>query len=471
MEISLGVFFLKYFGYLFIGILCIALLVLLAFNMLWTSDIIYPARYAEQQASLAAPVIEQAEEVSEDMIPDLCRYALFDEKGSLIAGNLQGKAANRAWEAVEGRPSNMGGVIGGYYYKVIRRAAGYCVLRYQIMSQYRSEFLRKFLPPPEALILVLTLMSVLTAILLTAVRFSKAMRRKLAPLITTADRIQRQELDFVVEKGSIREINAILSAMDAMREALRKSLEEQWRMEQSRKEQMSALAHDLKTPLTLVRGNAELICDTELNGEQRECAECIAENAVQMQNYVQMLIEISRTSQTVPVRTVNNTADDVNCKRKTDVETWLSEVKKQAGRLCAIRQIGLSWNCSVTQKEICAEPVLMTRALQNLLDNAAEHTPQGGTVSVKAWTDEKDMVIAVSDTGPGFSEMAIRHGREQFYMDDDSRTAGRAHYGMGLYIVDTIVRQHGGTLLLENSPETHGACVTVRIPASCQVLH
>lgn len=471
MEIPLGLFFLKYFGYLFIGILCIAVLVLLAFNMLWTSDIIYPARYAEQQAALAAPVIEQAKEVSEDMIPELCRYALFDENGNLIAGNLQGKAAKRAWEAVEGRPSNMGGVIGGYYYKVIRRVAGYCVLRYQIMSQYRSEFLRKFFPPPEVLILVITLMLVFAAILVTAVRFSRVMRRKLAPLITTADRIQRQELDFVIEKGSIREINAILNAMDAMREALRKSLEEQWRMEQSRKEQMSALAHDLKTPLTLVRGNAELICDTELTEEQRECAECIAENAVQMQNYVQMLIEITRTSQTVPAQTADDIADAVNCKRKIDVETWLSEVKRQAGRLCAIHQIGLSWNCSVTQKEIYAEPDLMTRALQNLLDNAARYTPQGGTVSVKAWTDEKDIVIAVSDTGPGFSEMAIRHGREQFYMDDDSRTAGSAHYGMGLYIVDTIVRQHGGTLLLENSPETHGACVTVRIPVSCQVLY
>ena len=49
-------------------------------------------------------------------------------------------------------------------------------------------------------------------------------------------------------------------------------------------------------------------------------------------------------------------------------------------------------------------------------------------------------------------------------MDDDSRTAAKTHYGMGLYIVDMIAAQHKGTLILENSPVTGGACVTVRIP-------
>lgn len=453
IEIPLGLFFLKYFGYLFIGILCIAVLVLLTFNMLWTSEAVYPASYAQKQALLAAPVIEKAEEVSEDMIPELCWYAVFDEAGRLLDGNLQGKSADRAWEAVKGKPSNMGGLIGGYYYKVIPRAKEFCVLRYQIMSQYRSETLRKYFLPPELLILIVTLMLVFAAILLTAVRFSRGMRRKLSPLIITADRIQRQELDFKVEKGSIREINTILKAMDDMRIALRQSLEEQWKLEERKREQMSALAHDLKTPLTLIRGNAELICDTGLNEEQRECADCIAENAVQMQNYVRMLIEFTRTSQTVSV-----------CKRNMDVAVCLSEVKKQAERLCAMHQINLSWDCNVKKEETYVESNLLIRALQNLFDNAVEHTPQGGTVSLEAREDGQAVILTVSDTGQGFSEGALRHGKEQFYLDDGSRTAAKAHYGMGLYIVDTIVRQHNGTLVLENSPVNHGACVTVRIP-------
>lgn len=279
------------------------------------------------------------------------------------------------------------------------------------------------------------------------------MRRKLSPLLAASDRIQKQELDFTVATGSIREINVILHSMDDMRMALKQSLEKQWNMEQRKQEQMSALAHDLKTPLTLIRGNAELLYDKSLTREQKECADCIVENALQMQHYVQMLIEMTKTAQAVSAYM-----------KKTDVELCLSEVKRQAGRLCAMHGILLSWECRITQQEIYVDPNLLVRALLNLLDNAAEHTPQGGSVSVEIQEDEQDVIFIVCDTGPGFSERALRYGKEQFYMDDDSRTASRAHYGMGLYIVDRIMRQHNGTLALDNSPDEHGACVTIRFP-------
>lgn len=431
-EIPIGLFFLKYFGYLFIGFAGIAVLAMLAFNMLWTSDVVYPARYAEQQALLAVPVIEEAQEVSAQMIPELCRYAVFDEAGILLGGDLKEKEAQRAWEAVEGKRSNMGGIIGGYYYKVIRRTGEYCVLRYQIISQYQSEILRKYLPQPEILILTVMLAMVLVVVGLTAIRFSRVMRRKLSPLIQAADRIQKQELDFSVDRGNVREINDILEAMDDMR---------------------AALAHDLKTPLTLVRGNAELLCDMELTEEQQACAECIAGNAIQMQNYVQTLIEITRTSQSPPVR-----------KRNVDIAACLSEVKKRAERLCAMHRLNLMWEDSLKQREIYAEPELLGRVLQNMIDNAVEYTPQGGTVSLEIRDDGEDVVFRVSDTGCGFSPKALRHGKEQFYMEDDSRTAAKTHYGMGLYIVDMIAAQHKGILILENLPVTGGACVTVRIP-------
>lgn len=453
-DTSLGLFFLKYFGYLFGAILVIVLFVYSVFVWIWSSDHIYLASYAEEQAKLAAPAIKQAEEVEEELIPELCRYVVFDTEGRVIGGNLQGREADRAWEVVEGRRSSQSRMIGGYHYEVIRRDREYCVLRYQIIVQYKSETLRKYLPPLELLILLMALFLLFVAILLAALRFGRNMRRKMDPLITAAHRIQDQELDFSIEKGNIREINAIINAMEEMRVVLRHSLEEQWQMEQRKQEQMSALAHDLKTPLTLVRGNAELICDTELTEEQRECADCIVENALQMQDYVQSLIEMTRNARTVPV-----------CKRRVFVGQCLSEVRRQAERLCIMHQIRLLWEDNVGQQEIYAEPDLLIRALQNIIDNAVEHTAQGGTVSLEARKDGQDLAFMVSDTGCGFSQKALRHGKEQFYMDDGSRTAARAHYGMGLYIVDTIVRLHNGTLALDNSPETGGACVTIRIPA------
>lgn len=128
------------------------------------------------------------------------------------------------------------------------------MLRFRIVAQYKSAVLRKYLPPPEILILLVFFLMASVLIICTALRFGRSMRRKMEPLITAADRIQKQDLEFAVEKGKIREINAILQAMEDMRAALRQSLEEQWKQEQWKQEQISALAHDLKTPLTLIRG-------------------------------------------------------------------------------------------------------------------------------------------------------------------------------------------------------------------------
>lgn len=460
-QISLSLFYLKYFGYLFAGTMTIVLLMAGAYLVMWSSYGIYPARYAEEQVKLAAPAIERAETVTEELIPELCRYVVFDEAGNVLSGDLEGRDADLAWEAVEGKQPKPGRQIGGQYYKIIKREGEYCVLRFRIVAQYKSATLRRYLPPPEALIPGVALVLLSALVLLTTFRFSRSMREKMAPLAAAVDRIQRQDLEVPVEKGKggIREINAILQAMEDMRAALKQSLEEQWQQEQRKQEQILALAHDLKTPLTLVRGNAELLGDTPLSDEQREYVEYVTENALQMQGYVQMLIEFTRSVSAGSV-----------CRQNTDIAPCLAEVRKQAESLCRIGQVELLWDDRLRQQdqEIYAEPTLLTRALLNVLDNAAEHTPQGGRISFAVKKEGRCLTFTVSDTGPGFSGKALLRGKEQFYMDDTGRTAAKAHYGMGLYIVDTIARQHNGELLLENDPVSHGARVTLKIP--CNVI-
>ncbi|MDE7277525.1 MAG: sensor histidine kinase, partial [Lachnospiraceae bacterium] len=73
------------------------------------------------------------------------------------------------------------------------------------------------------------------------------------------------------------------------------------------------------------------------------------------------------------------------------------------------------------------------------------------------------LLFSVTYTGRGFSANALKHAVEQFYMDDGSRHAN-AHYGIGLFMADLTAKQHGGQLFLENSPETGGARVTMKIP-------
>ena len=81
-----------------------------------------------------------------------------------------------------------------------------------------------------------------------------------------------------------------------MKQNLQSSLTQQWAAEQAQKEQVAALAHDLKTPLTVIQGNVDLMSETELNAEQREYADYISESSQQMERYIKTLIDISRAS-------------------------------------------------------------------------------------------------------------------------------------------------------------------------------
>lgn len=438
-EISIGFFFLKYFIYIFVGIIVTALFLIGVFAGMASGNFVYLANYAEDQAHAAVEVIQTADQVSEELIPELCRYAVFDKDGRVLRGSMKEKDAVRAWNVMTGKEYNGGFYIGADYYLTIPRGEEYCVLQYQLIVQYRSALLRKYLPLPEVLLFLLFIVLVFGIILSVAVRFHRVIRRKLSPLAEAADMIQRQELDFAIVHGSVKEINTVLNAMDDMRIALKESLENQWRTEQMKNEQISALAHDLKTPLTLVRGNAELLGDTPLTKEQREYTGCIIDSALQMQDYVQMMIDITRTSAAVSIN-----------RRKIDVGEFLAKIKKQVSGFCSVCHIDLQWKCTVFTKEIYAEETLLLRAFMNVFANAVEHTPADGTILFEASEDETYFIFTVANTGKGFTQSALLHATEQFYMDDDSRTAAGSHYGMGLYIVDTIVKQHDGLLMLEN---------------------
>ncbi|WP_026892980.1 sensor histidine kinase [Lacrimispora aerotolerans] len=447
-EIPLSLFYLKYFLYLFFGVIAICIVLFLIFSSLDRFGLIYYANYAEKQANASFDKIRTADKVSEDMIPELNQYIIFTLDGRVKDGNIEAGEIDRAWEAVQGSTSD----IKGNYYKVIPRDQEYCVLRYKIIPQYRSETLRRYLFPPETLFGVTVIACILSLVITTALRFGHVLRKKLNTLISAADHIQHEDLDYMPEKGNIKEINKVLSSMDNMRHALKLSLESQWSMEQSRKEQISALAHDLKTPLTLIRGNAEILYETNPTDEQLDCIGYIEESSLQIQEYVQMLMEINKSGNLVSPKL-----------QKVDINAFLQEVQKQAKGLCMGKDIQLLWETNHTIPNITIDPNLLMRALSNVLANATEYTPSGGNITFMTEEENGYLRLSIRDTGSGFSPEALKYAATQFYMDDQSRNS-KSHYGIGLYVADSVAKQHGGRLILENNKTKQGAIVTIEIP-------
>ncbi len=454
-AVPLSIFYLKYLFFTLAGILAVVTGIFIIFEVMVVNNLVYPANYAQEQAKAAKEEIALAETFSSELIPSLCKYVLFDKYGNVKEGNLYRSGLPDAWEAVNnsinGKQGSQGSLFGKqYYYTVVKCREGYCVMAYNLVPQYKQPLMRKYLLSPQNMLVVCAVSFILLVVVLVSVCFGRALKKKLTPLIYAAGKIQSQELGFTVMPSDIKEIGAVLNAIDNMRAALKESLESQWKSEQAQKEQILALAHDLKTPLTVVRGNAELLYDTGLTKEQEELAGYIGKSSLQMQDYVQKLLDITKYGYKLKLKEV-------------PARSLLENITEQAEGLCAARNISFqkSFNCNV--QYFMADKEELMRAFLNIFSNAAEYTPEGSTIYFETYIEDNLIIFKTTDTGRGFSEEALKHAKKQFYMDDKSRNS-KKHSGIGLYMADLVIKQHNGELVLGNSGRTGGAEVVVKIP-------
>lgn len=428
------------------ALFALGICIIITFNILVNTGAVYPANYAEKKISEAYEIIQNADEVTEDVIPPLCRFVFFTLNGDVLSGNMQKDFINIAWEVV-----NDGQASGRYFYKVIKRQDEYVVLQYSLTPQYRSAFLRENLIGPQELIAIIGILSGTAIILLSSLRFGRKMKVKMQPLMDAVDRIKKQDLEYEASYCGVKEIDDCLLSIDEMRNALKDSLERQWNVEQEKNRQMSALAHDIKTPLTVVRGNAELLSETDLTEEQKKYNDYIAGSALQIQKYVQTLIEVTKS-----VEGYQYSPEDVR------TEELLCDIKKQAYGLAEIYNFIINWKEQYDSGSICVVYDQIIRAVMNVITNAAEHTAPNGAIDICIEELDGKLKFIVEDTGTGFTKEALKHGTEQFFMDDTSRNNG-VHYGIGLFTAKTIAEKHGGEILLTNSEKTGGAKVSISI--------
>ena len=239
-----------------------------------------------------------------------------------------------------------------------------------------------------------------------------------------------------------------------MRVALRESLMENWKAEQDKQNQISALTHDLKTPLTVARGNAELLAMTPLDAEQMDLLEHFQKGITQVDAYVQELSELNKTSLTKTL-----TLEDIS------VREFVEDIYAQTLSLAQTKQINVAFDKKDIKKEIIGhwDRSLLNRAFMNIVANAVEHTPSGSQLLLTARVEEDEFTFICLDSGPGFSLESLEKATQLFYQEDKSRQS-RNHSGLGLTIANDIVRLHHGCLSLSNDDNTGGAKVTIILP-------
>lgn len=413
------------------------------------TGIIIPVMNIENRVADAAEEIRENESFDISDIPNFCDYGVYSPVGVFQYGSLSEDTANALWEEATTNGNN---IVPPYRVRVIDRVNEVVLLRYRFTSQFNNSTLRRICPASDLLLVGLIVIEIIILLFLVSHWFGKYTGRKIDKLLFVTQKIEKQDLDFQIESSGIFEVDRALFALEHLKQALKTSLTEQWQADKLRQDQISALAHDLKTPLTIIRGNTELLYDMALTDNQKECTDYIEGSVVQMQDYVETLIDMTKTRESLSFHPQN-----------VKLSSLLHEIHTQAKGLCAVKNIHLEWCENFNREYILADSEQLIRAFANVLSNATEHTPAGKTVFFDMYEKDSFILCSIVDTGNGFSPEALKRATEQFYMDEQSRHS-KSHYGIGLYVANSIITQHGGQLILSNSEKTGGAQVVIKIP-------
>lgn len=428
-----------------------SLLILSLFSLSYRFGVVIPANQVESDLSALRSDIETSKVFNPNVLPDGTRYVFLTRDFKLKKSNMPVNLQEESLLNYQFKNAH-GGKYG--YFQSFERSDGIVIVNYQLSPRYRNAWMNQYFPNADLMMIGSMMVSILLIFVVLTFFYANKLRQQLRPILRATEKLAEQDLDFQTSRSTIKEFNQVLSGLDHMRVALRESLMENWKAEQDKQNQISALTHDLKTPLTVARGNAELLAMTPLDGEQTDLLEHFQKGIAQVDAYVQELSELNKTSLTKTL-----TLEDIS------VREFVEDIYDQTLSLAQTKQINVAFDKKDIKKEIIGhwDRSLLNRAFMNIVSNAVEHTPSGSHLLLTARLEEDEFTFICLDSGPGFSLESLAKATQLFYQEDKSRQS-RNHSGLGLTIANDIVRLHHGSLSLSNDDNTGGAKVTIILP-------
>ena len=226
------------------------------------------------------------------------------------------------------------------------------------------------------------------------------------------------------------------------------------REERTRADLLRSISHDLRTPLTSISGNADVLLDAGAAldaGTRRQLLATIRDDASWLRATVENLLTVTRLEEGgVRPQADAELVDDL-------VEEALRHAAGDAGHV-------VSFEAPPEPLLVRADPTLAVQALVNLVNNAVAHTPAGSRVTVRAEREGAQVSITVADDGPGIPDAEKGRVFEAFHTSGGALADGTRSVGLGLAVCRAVARAHGGTITVhDNRP--HGAVFSLILPA------
>lgn len=274
--------------------------------------------------------------------------------------------------------------------------------------------------------------------------------RPVEEIAMTARRITSSHLgERIAAEGYPHELASLALTFNNMLDGLESSFE--------RISRFSAdIAHDLRTPVNNIRGEAEVaLARARSVDEYRDALESTLEEAVRLSDLIGNLLFLARTES--PLHSLRM--------EPVDVGLLLHGVREYYDASAADVGVRLKGGESSEQVIAQVDRTLLQRAVGNLVSNAVAHTPEGGTVELRARLESTLVLIEVIDTGVGIPPEALPRVFDRFFRVDPSRSRASGGTGLGLSIVQGIMQLHRGTVEIVSHPGA-GTRVTLCMPAN-----
>lgn len=261
------------------------------------------------------------------------------------------------------------------------------------------------------------------------------LKQPISTLRNGISRIRNHDLDFSMPVHSDDELGQLCTAFDTMREELLKSNQELWRQAEERKRLNAAFSHDLRNPITVLKGTIKLL---RQGTADEQAIDRLESYTLRIEQYAEAMSSIQRLEQ-MPVR--------IN---EYSYSLLHSELEETAKILAGALEPSVS---APDKGTIQLDHGLVLTVAENLIGNAARFAKS--KIEIHLERKGNFLHLSVTDDGPGYPVELIQSGPKPFgKMKEDS-----AHFGMGLYSSQILCLKHGGTLTLENS-KSYGATAT-----------
>ncbi|NBH83740.1 sensor histidine kinase [bacterium C-53] len=263
------------------------------------------------------------------------------------------------------------------------------------------------------------------------------LKEPLALLTKGASRIIENDLDFTIEAESQDELGQLCTAFETMRKTLLDNNRELWRQAEERKRLNAAFSHDLRNPVTVLKGSAKLAEKSVMDGtgSPEQIAghlSRIERYTGRIERYIETMSSIQRLEE-IPIQ-----------QEQAEWDNLISELEATITFVGADSSKRIKFNSSTSAKSLSIDKSILFQIAENLISNAIRFAAQ--TIYVSCSLNETVLKLSVTDDGCGFPAALIKNGIQPF----QKGSKDTEHFGMGLYICNLLCQRHGGSISVQN---------------------